>query len=291
MIFYEITLKSLPEIQFACTAHTEHYRNSFHKIKDFLELCLIEEGEIVCVYADKTEKRVRPGMFNPILETDDCGTFAYNGMPQTHTTVGVIAEYDAVCHDTARGVELRELEKRLNNGNCFLIPLETEPLMDFSALLARLKRLCTVFSSAKAYKNTKALSEWFSFVSGLTKIVMKELTSNSAHTPTEIRYVELAKEYIVENYKRAFYVGEIAESLGLSEGYLQTVFKGVTGISIMDFSNRYRINMAMQYAASGSLSLKDTAAQVGIDDPLYMSRMFKKIIGMSWREFCKNEKR
>ena len=38
-----------------------------------------------------------------------------------------------------------------------------------------------------------------------------------------------------------------------------------------------------------NLSLKEAAYNVGIDDPAYMSRLFKKIIGLSVRDYFREK--
>ena len=85
MIFYEITLKSLPRILFAYPVQVEHYQNHFHKPTNFLELCLVEEGEIVYQYSDQPETHIVPGTFDPVLQDMDCDTYAFCDMPQRQT--------------------------------------------------------------------------------------------------------------------------------------------------------------------------------------------------------------
>lgn len=80
-----------------------------------------------------------------------------------------------------------------------------------------------------------------------------------------------------------------ASALGLSAGYLHTIFKNVNGISIVEFINQYRINLAKQYILNQNMPLNEISAQVGISDPAYMSRLFKKIVGISYRQFCKKK--
>lgn len=289
MIFYEITLKSLPRILFAYPVQVEHYQNHFHKPTNFLELCLVEEGEIVYQYSDQSKTHIVPGTFDPVVQDMDCDTFAFCDMPQRHTTVGVTVEYDSIRHDTKNPVSISEIKEKLNQQNYFLIPFQ-EPLeTDFSPILARLTHLCSTYSSPRQENKLKAISEWFLLVNDLTKYVLKRIEPNAALPPSAARYVREAEKYIAGHYQHTLSVSEIAAALGLSAGYLHTIFKNVNGISIVEFINQYRINLAKQYILNQNLPLNEIAAQVGISDPAYMSRLFKKITGISYRQFCKKK--
>ena len=49
-------------------------------------------------------------------------------------------------------------------------------------------------------------------------------------------------------------------------------------------------NDAVNLINNKNISLKEAAHSVGIEDPAYMSRMFKKITGLSYREYFKNKR-
>ena len=63
------------------------------------------------------------------------------------------------------------------------------------------------------------------------------------------------------------------------------IFKKTTGVSVLHYINQYRVNIVKQYVERYKLPLYEAAFQVGIDDPAYMSRLFKKITGTSYREY------
>ena len=48
--------------------------------------------------------------------------------------------------------------------------------------------------------------------------------------------------------------------------------------------------MAISLLGNKSITLKEISANVGIDDPAYMSRLFKKVTGISWREYVNTQK-
>ena len=46
MKFYEITLKSVPRIKFACAVSVKRYKNQFKRIENFLEIAVNTGGDI-----------------------------------------------------------------------------------------------------------------------------------------------------------------------------------------------------------------------------------------------------
>lgn len=80
-------------------------------------------------------------------------------------------------------------------------------------------------------------------------------------------------------------VTEIADKLGVSAGYAQNVFKKATGESIIEYVNRRKIETAVEMLRANKLKLKDVAFNLGVDDPAYFSRLFKKVNGVGYEQF------
>ena len=84
---------------------------------------------------------------------------------------------------------------------------------------------------------------------------------------------------------------QLAETYHISEAYLSHVFKKQTGKSLMNYIAQIRIEKASQMIAmsqnGSSGKFYVIAQQVGYDDYSYFVRVFKKVTGMSPREFHK----
>lgn len=57
------------------------------------------------------------------------------------------------------------------------------------------------------------------------------------------------------------------------------IFKSHTGLSPLEYLNRVRILRALELLQTTHHSIADIAEQVGIHDPNYFTRIFKKLIG------------
>lgn len=100
------------------------------------------------------------------------------------------------------------------------------------------------------------------------------------------KYVLEAMGYIGQHYSDPnITVGQIAASLGLSEGHLSHTFKKETDYTLLNYLTRYRIHKAMELLRDCRTKVYEVAEQVGYKDVTYFSATFKKVLGMSPSEY------
>ena len=78
-----------------------------------------------------------------------------------------------------------------------------------------------------------------------------------------------------------------ADELFLNTSYLSTLFKKEVGMTLTDYVNKNRIECAKKLLKSTTLSIQNIAAQSGIPDIHYFTRLFRRETGMSPREWRK----
>lgn len=98
-------------------------------------------------------------------------------------------------------------------------------------------------------------------------------------------YVEQVKDFIEMNFSQKITVEDIAHFIGLNRSYLCSLFTKTTKLSIQDYLIRYRMDTASSMLIRTDLSIGNIARSVGYIDPLLFSKIFKKIKGMSPREY------
>ncbi len=96
-----------------------------------------------------------------------------------------------------------------------------------------------------------------------------------------------ALEYIKCHYQEGtLSLNEIAEHVGLTPNYFGSLFKKESGITVVEHMNRLRIDKAKELARHDYLLKSyDVAEQVGIHDPQYFGRLFKKLVGVSFKKY------
>lgn len=111
----------------------------------------------------------------------------------------------------------------------------------------------------------------------------EELTEG-AETP-EHPLVTMAQEYIREHYTENLSLSQVAEKLGVSNGYLSTLLNQNMGCGFVDYLNQIRIDRACCYLRQSYLKNYEIAYKVGFQDEKYFSKVFKKVIGMTPKEY------
>jgi len=95
------------------------------------------------------------------------------------------------------------------------------------------------------------------------------------------------KKYIEENYEQPdLNVASIAQIFGFNASYLSRLFKAETDSNLIDYINECRMKKAIEYAKKGTL-MYITAKNVGIPDPNYFGKCFKKYTNKNYSEFKK----
>jgi AraC-like DNA-binding protein len=97
-------------------------------------------------------------------------------------------------------------------------------------------------------------------------------------------------EWMRAHRHRPVGLAELAEQAGLSVPHYSACFKRHTGSSPMNYFQRLKIQHSAQLLALTDLHVDEIASSVGLDDPFYFSRLFKKVMGQSPRHFRANYK-
>ncbi len=88
-------------------------------------------------------------------------------------------------------------------------------------------------------------------------------------------------DYFRENLSRMISLDEMANSARLSGSYYSSLFKKRTGFPPLEYFNHLKIQQACQYLLFTDMKIKDIASNLGMIDPYYFSRAFKRIMGIS----------
>jgi YesN/AraC family two-component response regulator len=286
MIFYEIELLSAPKILFAYNVESEKYRNSFYCRKDFLEISICIEGNMVFDHKDKKSEIAYPGMVVPILSDMNCDTYCEDNVKQCHVTVGARVSYNMRRYDNNSEYDLEEIEQRIKDGRTILMPHFYDPGERIATVKARLQKLIADKFSEDPASHLNAISDWYKLCALLTEIVYTDIKSSGSNIlPSEHLYVNKAIRYIGQLNKSQASITDISAHLGISEGYLHRIFKKAMGCTVLEYINKQRVYAMIDLARNKKLTLREAAYNVGIEDPAYASRLFKKVIGTSFREF------
>lgn len=124
-------------------------------------------------------------------------------------------------------------------------------------------------------------------ISQLLRLILTEIT----YLPDKItydkqsRYLSSAIKYMHENIDKELALQQICNHLDISSSYLSSIFKNSTNQSPIAYFTQLRMEQACKYLRIDSLKIYEVAKMVGYQDPYYFSRIFKKTMHKSPKEY------
>ena len=107
-------------------------------------------------------------------------------------------------------------------------------------------------------------------------------------TPIENRApegVQSAVAYVTEHYMEKITIEDLANVSNMSESNFYAAFRKCMGISPIAYLNNYRLSVAAGKLAESTDQISAIGYSVGISDPLYFSKLFKKTYGVAPKEY------
>lgn len=93
------------------------------------------------------------------------------------------------------------------------------------------------------------------------------------------------KEYIYKHYGEDITLQSLGERFGLTAGYVSDVFKRYGEKCFHDFLTEVRIGKAIELLEDPSLKIPVIAGAIGYRDPNYFYKVFKRVTGMTPKQF------
>jgi AraC-like DNA-binding protein len=103
--------------------------------------------------------------------------------------------------------------------------------------------------------------------------------------------IEEAVRYIKERYAEEISLSEFAGRFGLNPSYLSRAFARHTGIHLFEYINRVRITKSCILLKRSSASIVEIAFAVGYNSLSHFNRYFRRVTGMSPREYRRRSRR
>ena len=193
-----------------------------------------------------------------------------------------------------------------------------EPPRSHSVVWLALHRNCAVVHTCAMEGKTHHLSEYYCFtdpqINTQARCVAQELAERSPHYQSVVRgsllclftwllrapaqpisrfgaepiakatgqdaFNERVESYLSSNYHRPLTLPQVAGSIGCSPAYLCRRFRELSGRSPFQFLRGVRIEAAKRLLIS-EVPIARVAEMVGVDDPLYFSKVFSGQVGES----------
>ena len=121
------------------------------------------------------------------------------------------------------------------------------------------------------FQNAEGLENW---LSEEIKKTNRESETEGAQSYSE--YIKGALDYIHENYEKQISLEDISRYIGISESHLRRSFRRETGMTVVDYITRYRIEKAKRLLETGQYVIGEIYEKVGFSTSQYFSIVFKR---------------
>lgn len=116
------------------------------------------------------------------------------------------------------------------------------------------------------------------------------LDTHSSISHQQLHSIQHTLHYIDKHFTEKITLQELSALAGLTPTYFSTFFKQVVGISLWNYINYKRIDMAIRLITSDGVrkNIIDIAAECGFNNTANFNKTFKQITGMTPSDYRKN---
>lgn len=97
----------------------------------------------------------------------------------------------------------------------------------------------------------------------------------------KLEIVKKIENYISQHYKEEIKIETLAALVHRTPNYISSIFKEVTGQTIIEYIHRFRISTARDLLLHSDLNIAEISNFLGFCDPSYFNRIFKKNMGQA----------
>ncbi|MDO5423211.1 MAG: helix-turn-helix domain-containing protein [Eubacteriales bacterium] len=136
------------------------------------------------------------------------------------------------------------------------------------------------YTSIDAFDSAEMLEEWL-------VALFAEIRRN---LPGPNEQMQKIKEYIGQHYQEDLSLERIAAAFHMSMSYFSQYFKKQEGVNFVTYLNRLRIQKAKELLRDQEMTAEQAAEAIGISNPNYFVRLFKKMTGQTVGAYRKSLK-
>lgn len=210
----------------------------------------------------------------------------------------VLHEREAFCIPGGQGHRYYADEKNpwsifwvhFKGDNVGYFPLEEKRIVEINSRHAQ-SRIITLFDLLFQVLERNYTLGNFIYISQVLMLILSEIYFREKvdEASEQNRHVTAAIRYMYKHLHENLKLQDIADELKLSKSYINAAFKKYTGRAPVDFFINLKMQEACKLLKSTNLYIIDIGQRLGYNDPYYFSRIFKKMMGVSPKEYREQE--
>ncbi|MDO4324611.1 MAG: AraC family transcriptional regulator [bacterium] len=139
------------------------------------------------------------------------------------------------------------------------------------------------YRSIYRQKDVPQIVQWLNLLrDGLCDILKSKRKTYKDHVVSNVQ------KYINSHIEERLTLNEVAAVFGLSPNYLSSLFRKNCNIGFSEYITQKKISRAKSMLLEQDLKIYEVADQLGFESAFYFSKVFKKVEGISPREYVQN---
>lgn len=276
MLYGTLNFSEIPQIGFAHHFKAEKYSFTYSSQKKSFEIVYVTSGGITAVIDNETIIAPEGSIF-VLFRHIPIKISSLEGIPNEHCTVQAEFNYDFTMTN-----DISEIKS-----NRLVLPFVTFPSTETEEIK---KDLFSIVTDMSTSRDDNALSCSLKFLSIMQRIDKIAHSSKDFSTQQASLIIYKIKNYIASKVSESFSLSDVSTSLGLSESYLNHIFKENVGLPIKQYAARVKTNRIAELMSTHQVDFATACANVGINDVCYGYRIFKKHIGVTPNQYAQKIK-
>ncbi|MBD5454148.1 MAG: AraC family transcriptional regulator [Lachnospiraceae bacterium] len=170
---------------------------------------------------------------------------------------------------------------------CIIFSLEKEALPDYTDTirntLEQISAMLFNYYSVTIHVGTgSAVSAPLQIADSFKEAKQLFSIQSSGH---KYHIVANVKKYIQEHIEEKLTLNKVAKEFNISPNYLSILFSKHSDIGFSDYINQKKVEAAKKMMADDNYKIYEISDKLGFESAFYFSRVFKKVTGMSPRDY------
>ncbi|WP_052019731.1 helix-turn-helix transcriptional regulator [Paenibacillus sp. JCM 10914] len=119
----------------------------------------------------------------------------------------------------------------------------------------------------------------------LTRMLKSSVIKVDSEQGSGQRAIDLAKQYMQENYHKELSLDQISSMVYLNSVYFSQLFKQRIGVGFKEYLIHLRIDRALQLLKETDMKIAEISNVIGYDDVRHFSQIFRKKYGVTPSEY------
>lgn len=279
MSYAAISFSQLPRIGFAHHFYTEKYNQVYKGCENSLEIVYFEEGAVNATFYGKSFK-IAPGSVVLIFRNAPFKLSSVEDGLHRHCCIQLQMEYDVTILD--------DDEQPPQGHNGLLLPLILPPCAETEMIK---KELYTIVSNVGVSREDYELSAVSAALGILAQLDHRWRRQTDVKSSSGELWEYRIKQYVTAHIQENITLESVAEALGRTPNYLNSVFRDATGNTICRYINSEKVRIIAEMMKFRGMSFKTACAIMSITDVAYGYRLFKQHTGLTTRAYLSGEHR